>query len=382
MRNFGVTYDNVVHIVVLDLGGQINIDLNPVLRILFFNGVQERVEPFGTPKVSDNPGKVDFGEASGLGIVEVVHSVPNRLEDPTKPPRLASCPHKRKHGENLRSKRSDANTSADQKDCLILEEILAGTSERTINHDPGQNPADRRDNETSLLLGLVLGIEVTSTRLGESASEVPNDPDVHAQVILLRSGGEGERVPLEVRDLRARKEDVLASSNSGLFLLNLKFHDLGRVLDDLGDVSPVTGSDFTEYPFGDPDQAANEPIALRSKSVKRSPKERGTRKIRTQNTPMVLGEQKGGRSGFIMQNMPWSCQLMKKTMNKWCEYQKRSKLALRLFSIANQTMSPRESHMIHPVIPGPVVKLVNKKIINLSLGDPEDAMARLAKLTM
>ena len=33
------TYKNVVHIVVLDLGGQINIDLNPVLRILLFDGV-------------------------------------------------------------------------------------------------------------------------------------------------------------------------------------------------------------------------------------------------------------------------------------------------------------------------------------------------------
>jgi len=73
---------------------------------------------------------------------------------------------------------------------------------------------------------------------------------------------------------------------------------------------------------------------------------------------------------------------MKKTMNKWCEYQKRSKLALRLFSIANQTIIPRESHMIHPVIPGPVVKLVNRKIMSLSLAESADAIARFAKLTM
>jgi hypothetical protein len=68
--------------------------------------------------------------------------------------------------------------------------------------------------------------------------------------------------------------------------------------------------------------------------------------------------------GLDHANMPWSCQLMKKTMNKWWEYQKRSKWALRLFSIAYQTIIPRESHMIHPVTPGPVVKLVNKKITN------------------
>ena len=146
----------------------------------------------------------------------------------------------------LRSERSDTNTSTNQKDGLILEEILASTSKRAINHDSGQNLANRRDHETSLLLGLVLGIEVASACLGESAGEVPDNPDVHAQVIFLRSGGEGERVPLEVRDLWAGKEDVLASSDGGLFLLDLKFHDLGRVLDDLGDVSPVAGPYFTE----------------------------------------------------------------------------------------------------------------------------------------
>lgn len=73
---------------------------------------------------------------------------------------------------------------------------------------------------------------------------------------------------MEKGDLWAGKEDVLAGSDGGLFLLDLEFHDLGRVLDDLGDVSPMAGPDFAEYPFGDPDHAANKPIALRSKSVK------------------------------------------------------------------------------------------------------------------
>ena len=39
------------------------------------------MEPLGGAKVSDDPGEIHFGEASRLGIVEVVHSVPNRLED-------------------------------------------------------------------------------------------------------------------------------------------------------------------------------------------------------------------------------------------------------------------------------------------------------------
>jgi hypothetical protein len=71
------TYDNVIHFVLLELGGQINVNLDPVLRILFFNGVQKRMEPFGTPKVSDDPSEVHFGETSGFGIIHIVHSVPD-----------------------------------------------------------------------------------------------------------------------------------------------------------------------------------------------------------------------------------------------------------------------------------------------------------------
>ena len=47
--------------------------------------MQEGVEPLGTSKVSDDPSEVDFGEARRLGIIEVIHSVPNRLEDPASP---------------------------------------------------------------------------------------------------------------------------------------------------------------------------------------------------------------------------------------------------------------------------------------------------------
>jgi hypothetical protein len=168
----------------------------------------------------------------------------------------------------LRSKWSDANTSTNQQNRLILQEILASASERTINHDPGQDLANRRDNNVSLLLRLVLRAEITSTRLGKSTSEVTDDPNMHAQVIFLGSGGEREGVPLEVRNLGARDEDVLTSSDGGLLLLNLELHDLGRVLNDFGNVSPMTRSDFTQDPFGDPNQSTDEPIALRSNSVK------------------------------------------------------------------------------------------------------------------
>lgn len=73
---------------------------------------------------------------------------------------------------------------------------------------------------------------------------------------------------------------------------------------------------------------------------------------------------------------------MKKTMNRWCEYQKRSKWALRLFSIANQTIATRQASIIHPVIPGPVVKFINRKSTKVSLAEVEDAMESFMKLNM
>ena len=39
------------------------------------------MEPFCNAKVADDPGKVDFRETGGLGVVKVVHAVPDRLQD-------------------------------------------------------------------------------------------------------------------------------------------------------------------------------------------------------------------------------------------------------------------------------------------------------------
>ena len=98
-----VLHEYVCHVVVLDLGSQVYVDFDAVLHILLFDRVQERVEPLGGAKVADHPCKVDlcvqfffviperertwegtayFGEACRLGVVEVVHAVPDRLEDP------------------------------------------------------------------------------------------------------------------------------------------------------------------------------------------------------------------------------------------------------------------------------------------------------------
>lgn len=99
---------------------------------------------------------------------------------------------------------------------------------------------------------------------------------------------------------------------------------------------------------------------------------------------MTLKEQNGGRSGLIMQNIPWSCQQMKKTTNRWWEYQKRSKWARRFFSNAKYTIIPKAAVIIQPVTPGPVVKLAARKASTLLpvVVASGSAAASLAKFTM
>ena len=98
-------HDDVRHVVLLDLGCQVDVDLDAVLHVLLLDRVQERVEPLSGTKVADDPGEVDLceavptvgqllsqpsgrdrarylGETCRLGVVEVVHAVPDRLEDP------------------------------------------------------------------------------------------------------------------------------------------------------------------------------------------------------------------------------------------------------------------------------------------------------------
>ena len=69
-------------------------------------------------------------------------------------------------------------------------------------------------------------------------------------------------MPLEVRDLRAAQEDVLASLSRRLLLLDLDLHDVRRVLDDLRDVRAVAGANLAENTLVDPDHTAHEPVTL------------------------------------------------------------------------------------------------------------------------
>ena len=84
------THHDIRRIIILDLRSQINANLNPVLRILLFDSLQQRMEPLCRAKVTDDPSEVNLGQPSRLRVVEIVHAVPNRLQDPVVVERIVS----------------------------------------------------------------------------------------------------------------------------------------------------------------------------------------------------------------------------------------------------------------------------------------------------
>ena len=69
-------------------------------------------------------------------------------------------------------------------------------------------------------------------------------------------------MPLEIGNFGAGDEDVLSSTSGCFVLLNLNLYHVGRVLDHLGDVRPVTRANLTEDALPDPNDTADKPVAL------------------------------------------------------------------------------------------------------------------------
>ena len=110
------------------------------------------------------------------------------------------------------------------------------------------------------------------------------------EVVLLRCRCKRERVPLKVRDLGHVDEDVLARACRRFFLLDLNLDNIGRVLNDLVDVSPVTGANLTENTLVDPDNTTDKPVTL-LEHVNVMNRSTLNTSLHTQKTPIVLNEQ-------------------------------------------------------------------------------------------
>ena len=225
-------------------------------------------------------GEAHLGQTRRLRVVEVVHAVPDGLQD--------------------RGERRNTDTTTDQENRLVLGEILRRATERTVDHDTGESLVERRrgvradELASDGCVALALVLEVAAADAGELAREVADDTDVDRDVVFLRRAGEREGVPLEVGNLGAGQEDVLTGAGGGLFLLDLDFDNLGGVLNNLGDVGSVAGTNFTEDTLVNPDDTANEPVALmmaQGKSSRLCMAGHHSTAPLTQKTPMVLYEQ-------------------------------------------------------------------------------------------
>lgn len=164
----------------------------------------------------------------------------------------------------LRSERSNTDTSADEQDSFIFEKVFRSTTEWAVNHDTRESPVQRRigvsaDDGTATLF-LFFCIEIATNGFGKCGGEVTNHTNMNRDVVFFRSTeresikaieeklsrpGKREWMPLPVRDVRAVEEDVISSADFDIIFFYLQFDNFGRVLNNLGDVGPVTGSDFT-----------------------------------------------------------------------------------------------------------------------------------------
>jgi len=55
--------NDVVHVILLDLGCKVDVDLNPILSVLLFDGMQEGMEPFRSTEITDDPREVHLNDS-------------------------------------------------------------------------------------------------------------------------------------------------------------------------------------------------------------------------------------------------------------------------------------------------------------------------------
>ena len=145
-------------------------------------------------------------------------------------------------------------------------------------------------------------------------------------------------MPREIKNFGTRKEDILNCSGGGISFLICN----SMTFEDVGDhASDVTRPKVAENTFNDSNNSPEEPVPLFVvlRTRKKDNKQKG-KKI--SHTDRVWLAEKGTIRFLIKQNIPCSGQLMNNTMKRWCEYQNRSKLALRTFALENNTMTPRQ----------------------------------------
>ena len=92
--------------------------------------------------------------------------------------------------ENRRERRH-TDTSTNEQDSLVVEEVLGRGAKRTVDHDTRQNAVHGRvrsradDLAARILLALAFPVEVAADSFGERPREVTDDTNVDGDVVFL-----------------------------------------------------------------------------------------------------------------------------------------------------------------------------------------------------
>ena len=90
----------------------------------------------------------------------------------------------------LRGKGSDTNAGTDEKDGLIVQEVLRSRTKGTVNHHARKDAVKGRVNigsdDFSSRVAFLLGVEVATDSLGQRACEITDNTDVNGNIVLFR----------------------------------------------------------------------------------------------------------------------------------------------------------------------------------------------------
>jgi len=226
----GIVNCDVPQHVLRDLLRKIDVDAKEVgISLGGLDFLKETLEPSKRWCVTANPEELDTAERTKLPFPL---SVPNVLED--------------------RREWSNTDTSANEYSNFRVENILCGGSIWTINPDFGKS--DSRDGRIKLnevaarhaclavLLGTLHGSgshgsyggRADSEALAEGTSEITHLTDMNGYVWVFRRRRDGERMPLEARDLWNLNKEPLASGILETRLDNTELHSATWVDKDFG----------------------------------------------------------------------------------------------------------------------------------------------------
>lgn len=236
--------DDVPDGIFLELLSEVDVDAKEVgIHLGSFDFLEQTLEPTERRSIPADPEEFNTAESTERALLL---PVPDVLEDG--------------------GKGSYTNTSTDEDSDFRVEHILGGSTIGTINADDGQGAGvgigikldEVTTAESGLGIFLLSGLEgsggeslddggTSANTFTEALGPVTDLTDVNRDIGILRSGGNGEGVPLPAGDVGNLDEQPLTSGVLEAGLDDTEFHGAGRVNKELGKLGLAAGTDLPPY---------------------------------------------------------------------------------------------------------------------------------------